>query len=86
MSATTDLRWHGCDADGVSFAWEAAHGYDSIATIERVYERTPAGAYVCMTPGCVFARRDPERLWRHIHTAHGRDDLPPESFDPGPWL
>ncbi len=79
-------RWHGCDAEATSLAWEASTGCDSIATIERVYEQTPGGAYVCMTPDCTFVRRDPEKLWRHVHTGHGRSNLPPDDFDPGPWL
>ena len=85
-ASPTVEKWHGADAEATSLAWEAAHGYDSIDTIERVYEQTRGGAYVCMTPGCSFARRDPEAMWRHVHTAHDRDDLPPDDFDPGPWL
>lgn len=65
------------DLEAVSLAWEAATGCDSIAAIERVYDQTSAGAYVCIQPGCSFARRDPAQLWRHVHTAHGRNDLPP---------
>lgn len=74
------------DVATLSLAWEASTGCDSVATIERIYEQTPGGAYVCVEPGCRFARRDPEALWRHVHTSHGREDLPPEDFDPGPWL
>lgn len=55
----------------VSCAWEQATGADSIPTIERAYDRTPGGAYVCVWPGCDVARRDAEKLWRHVHTAHG---------------
>jgi len=57
MSAQADTR-------DVSLAWEAASGYDSIATIERVYRQTPGGAYECCYPDCMFARRDAETLWR----------------------
>jgi hypothetical protein len=74
------------DTSDVSLAWEAATGYDSIATIERVYRQTPGGAYECCYPDCMFARRDAETLWRHIHTAHGRNNLPPADFDYGVWL
>lgn len=72
--------------DALSLAWEAASGADSIATIERGYDRAPSGAYVCIWPGCSLARHDPAVLWRHVHTAHGRNGLPPADFDPGPWL
>lgn len=80
------VSWHGCDAESTSLAWETAHGFDSIQTIERVYSRTSGGAYECCWPDCEFTRRDAEKMWRHIHTAHGRSDLPPDNFDPGPWL
>ncbi len=83
----SEQRWYGCDAEAASLAWEAAHGYDSIPTIERVYEQTLGGAYVCCYPECAFRRRDAEALWRHVHTAHAPDScLPPDDFDPGPWL
>lgn len=68
----------------LSQTWEAATGYDGIATIERVYNRRPSGAYVCIHPGCEFARKDSAALWRHVHTAHG-DTMPPADFDPEPW-
>lgn len=66
-------------------AWEIATGCDSIATIERIYDTTPAGSYLCIWPRCRFARRDPAALWRHVHSAHGVDHLPPEHFDPEPY-
>lgn len=73
----------------LSRAWEVATGVDSIATIERVYERTgtnsQSGAYICVWPGCRFARRDPEKLWRHVHSAHGENGLPPVDWDSTPY-
>ena len=65
----------------LSLAWEEQTGYDSIPTIERVYERTgrgrtDSGAYKCVWPKCGFARRDSVALWRHVHTAHGSNSLP----------
>jgi hypothetical protein len=62
----------------LSLDWEERTGNDSIPTIERVYERTAGGAVLCVWPGCHFARRDAEKLWRHVHTAHGERSLPPE--------
>ncbi len=79
-------RWHGADVEATSLAWEAETGCDSIPTIERVYERTSTGAYTCILPGCDVARHSSELLWRHVHTGHGRNDLPPDDFDPGLWL
>ena len=79
MSRTTDART-------LSLAWEAHTGCDSVDTIERVYMRSWNGAYICCYPDCMFRRRDPEALWKHIHSAHNRDDLPPADFDPGPYL
>lgn len=72
--------------EALSFGWEQASGYDSIATIERVYSQTPGGAYRCAFPGCGFVRRDAAAMWLHVHTAHGERTLPPDDFDPGPWL
>jgi len=66
------------DLRALSLEWEEQTGYDSIDTVERVYPRTKSGAYVCVHPGCSFARRDPVKIWRHTHTGHGRNDLPPE--------
>lgn len=63
--------------EALSLAWEKQTGNDSIPTIERVYERTPNGAYRCVWPRCSFARRDAVRMWRHVHTAHGTPSLPP---------
>jgi hypothetical protein len=64
----------------ISLEWEKQTGYDSIATIERVYQRSPNGAYVCVWPKCSFARKDSAALWRHVHTAHGEHSLPPDQI------
>lgn len=74
------------NVEALSLAWEAASGCDSVDTIERIYDRTDGGAYCCVHPGCEFRRRDAEALWRHVHSAHGRDDLPPADFDAGAYL
>jgi hypothetical protein len=74
------------DAEALSLAWEAATGCDSIATIEGMYDRSPSGAYRCVYPGCSFARRDPEALWRHVHSGPGRNYLPPAGFDYGAYF
>lgn len=79
-SQTTD------DALWLSLAWEKATGADSIATIQRVYHRRKSGAIECIYPGCEFARKDPEKVWRHVHGAHGEPSLPPDDFDMAPWL
>lgn len=58
-----------------SLQWEAAEGWDSIETIERVYwttgdkavPPTDGGAYVCCWPDCYFARKDAVELWKHVH-------------------
>jgi hypothetical protein len=57
-----------------SLAWERETGADSIATIERLYERTPSGGITCVYPGRVYTRRDPEEMWLHVHFSpkHGR--------------
>lgn len=68
------------DIKAVSVAWEFETGFDSIPTIERLYDRRPSGAIECIFPGCTFARREPEKVWRHAHTAHGRNDLPPADY------
>ena len=41
-------------AECLSLAWEAATGADSIPTIERMYDRTHTGAYLCVFPDCRF--------------------------------
>lgn len=40
-------------------------GYDSIPTIERVYENN--GRYLCPFPGCTVAKTTPELMWHHVH-------------------
>lgn len=81
---TEGERWHGFSLESAALAWEKATGCDSVDTIRRVYPQT-RGAYKCLTPGCSFTCRDAEAMWRHVHTAHGRSDLPPDDFDPGPY-
>jgi hypothetical protein len=66
------------DLRALSLDWEKMTGFDSIATIERVYARSPGGAYECVWPKCRFARRDAVAMWRHVHTSHGLNSLPPE--------
>jgi hypothetical protein len=80
------LEAKAADVEAISLAWEAATGADSISTIESVYERTESGAYVCIQPGCEAQEHSAEAMWRHVHGSHGREDLPPADFDPGPWL
>lgn len=47
--------------------------YDSIPTIERIYQTTDSGAYECPWPTCVVVRRDPVVMWRHVHFGmHGK--------------
>lgn len=79
-------RWHGEAIDLVSLAWEGHTGCDSIPTIERLYDRSASGAYLCPFPACGFARKDATAMWRHVHSGHGSNVLPPDDFDPGPWL
>ena len=85
---TAVRTWPGDDPhiEAISLAWEAKTGADSIPTIERLYERTPSGAIVCCWPECPFCRHDAVLLWRHVHSAHGRDDLPPANFDWGAYF
>lgn len=65
------------DLEAISLEWEKQTGYDSIATIERIYERSASGAYCCVWPDCKVARNDAAKMWRHVHTAHGTNSLPP---------
>lgn len=68
----------------VTLGWEVYSGFDSIPTMEEVYEQTPGGAYVCIHPGCKFARKDTLKLWVHVHgPAHGQPHYPPRDFDYG---
>jgi len=67
------------DLEALSLAWEEQTGCDSIDTIRRIYDTTPHGAYLCVWPRCSFARRDATKMWRHVHTAHGKNDLPPDA-------
>jgi hypothetical protein len=51
----------------MSVVYEEATGADSVSTIERGYERSPSGIYECCYPRCRFRRRDPVKLWLHVH-------------------
>lgn len=66
------------DLEAISLEWEKQTGYDSIATVKRIYDRTPSGAYLCVWPGCEFARKDAAKLWRHVHSSHETKSLPPK--------
>jgi hypothetical protein len=66
----------------VALAYEDETGYDSIDTIESVYECTEAGAYLCPYPHCKVARHDPLQMWFHVHGGHG-DHLPIDEFVQG---
>lgn len=59
--------WTGQRLRAYSLTVEQRTGSDSIATIERVYEQTPDGAYCCVFPSCEFRRRDPIAMWKHVH-------------------
>ena len=67
------------DLEKISLEWEKQTGYDSIATIKRVYDQTPNGAYKCVWPDCKFVRKDAAVLWKHVHTGHGTPSLPPNA-------
>jgi hypothetical protein len=64
---TKDELREGPDVRERSLRLERETGADSIATIERVYERRPSGAIECVWPRCEYARHDPVALWRHVH-------------------
>ena len=56
----------------LSVMWEKATSYDSIPTIQRIYDRTDSGAFRCPDPDCPFVRRDAVAMWEHVHGArHG---------------
>lgn len=65
---------HGQSLDTISTVVEEETGYDSIATIERIYERTARDSIRCCFPRCQFRSRDAEKMWRHVHgvTGHHR--------------
>lgn len=68
---------------GWSELYEDATGYDSVATIDRVYLRTdhdhPNGAIRCCFPGCDFKRRDPVAMWRHVHLSAKHRQTPEDA-------
>lgn len=66
------------DVVALSVAWEKKTGCDSIPTIERVYDRARSGAFLCPWPKCNVRWHYAGSMWRHVHSAHGRNDLPPE--------
>jgi hypothetical protein len=73
------------EVEALSLAWEVETGCDSIPTIRRLYDRSPSGVYLCIWPGCSWGRRNPEQVWRHVHTvSHGGvgAGLPPNGWDP----
>ncbi len=51
----------------LSLRLEKETGFDSIQSIERVYDQTERGAYTCCFPGCGLSRRDAAEMWRHVH-------------------
>lgn len=81
MNSTADQRQPAVERDirAISLDWEERTGYDSIDTIERIYDRSNSGAYLCVWPRCAFSRKDAVALWRHVHTSHGENMLPPEA-------
>ena len=79
-AATTYGDRPGESVELLSLAWEQETGYDSIPTIERVYEWSDTGVCSCVVPGCTFRRRDAEAMWRHVHIVHGKNTLPTDEF------
>lgn len=57
------------DARRLTRFWEDELGFDSIYTIERVYEQAETGAYVCPWPDCGFRRHGARDMWNHVHFA-----------------
>lgn len=55
------------DYVALSLRLEKETGYDSIPTIERVYEATDTGRICCVWPGCKFRSLEAEDVWRHVH-------------------
>lgn len=51
----------------LSLRLEHDTGHDSVATIERIYDRTLNGSYVCKRIGCRVARKQAVELWLHMH-------------------
>jgi hypothetical protein len=66
----------------ISRQWEIVTMCDSIATIEAVYDKSDSGAYMCPVPECDVRRKDSIAMWRHVHTAHYGDQLPPVGWKP----
>jgi hypothetical protein len=60
------------DLVALSVRLEEQTGYDSIPTIERVYDRYPNGSYACCWPDCGRRTREAVAMWRHVHfQSHG---------------
>lgn len=49
------------ELEQLSVALEDDTGFDSIPTVERLYDG------VCCFPDCEFHRSDPAALWEHVH-------------------
>jgi hypothetical protein len=56
----------------LSVRLEEQTGFDSIPTIERVYERFGPGdrSIACVWPNCDHTRRDGKAMWKHVHFHH----------------
>jgi hypothetical protein len=55
------------DLVALSLWLEEKTGYDSIPTIERVYDATDTGRIECCYPDCKFRSLNAEDVWRHVH-------------------
>lgn len=52
----------------LSLRLERETGFDSIPTIERIYEDPDRkGRFLCSFPDCKYKTLDPEQMWRHVH-------------------
>ena len=67
----------------LSLDLEALTGYDSVLTVANMIEDT----HQCYMPGCKFKRRNPVRMWQHIHftphTFHLRGEVVTEGMSFG---
>lgn len=64
---THDLPLGNAEYRALSERLEKATGFDSIPTIERVYEATDTGRILCCWLGCKFKSLEAEDVWRHVH-------------------
>ena len=53
------------DLRELSIRLERETGFDSIPTIERMYDDD--GVYRCVFPDCHVTRREAAVMWRHVH-------------------